>query len=332
MTQGVDSFTYNDFELMTTIGTGTFGRVYLSRVKPSAFAKTKLSPFSYYALKILQKENIVKLRQVEHVQNEKRVLQELQSPFIVNLLYQFQSSANLYMVMDYVPGGELFSHLRKMGKFTLGMTLFYASELTAAIGYMHRNGVIYRDLKPENLLLSGRGHLKLCDFGFAKYVEDGDITFTLCGTAEYLAPEIIKGKGHGKAVDWYALGILIFEMLVGYPPFYDDHPFGIYEKILRAKLVFPSTINPAAKDLIKHLLQHDLSKRLGNLRNGTAGVKNHPFFHNIDWEMVENLELQPPIVPRISHPGDTSYFDMYPEETTIHSVKDDPYKRLFEDF
>eukprot|EP00835_Amoeboradix_gromovi_P005218 NODE_471_length_8085_cov_0.211620.p2 type:complete len:332 gc:universal NODE_471_length_8085_cov_0.211620:1186-191(-) len=327
-----DEFSYNDFELMTTIGTGTFGRVFLSRVKPSAFAKTKLSPFQYYALKVLQKTNIVKLRQVEHVQNEKNVLQQLESPFVVNLLYHFQSTANLYMVMDYVPGGELFSHLRKRGKFSLSMTLFYASELTAAIGFMHSQGVIYRDLKPENLLLTSRGHLKLCDFGFAKYVKEGDITYTLCGTAEYLAPEIIKGKGHGKAVDWYALGILIFEMLVGYPPFYDDHPFGIYEKILKAKLIFPSSINPVAKDLVKHLLQHDLSKRLGNLRNGTKGVKNHMFFESIDWEKVNNLQSTPPIIPKLAHPGDTRYFDVYPEEDTTHSIKEDSFQHLFEDF
>ena len=328
----IDEFTYNDFELMTTIGTGTFGRVFLSRVKPSAFAKTTLSPFQYYALKVLQKHNIVKLRQVEHVQNEKEILMTLEHPFIVNLLYNFQSSANLYMVMDYVPGGELFSHLRRMGKFSLPMTRFYACELTCAIGYMHDNGVIYRDLKPENLLLSSRGHLKLCDFGFAKYVKDGDITWTLCGTAEYLAPELIKGKGHGKAVDWYALGILIFEMLVGYPPFYDDNPFAIYEKILKGKLVFPTSMDLISKDLIKHLLTHDLSKRLGNLKNGTQDVKNHVFFKQIDWKIVENCQLMPPIVPRLSHPGDTQYFDVYPEEETTHSIHEDAYKHLFEHF
>eukprot|EP00834_Sanchytrium_tribonematis_P000788 NODE_15_length_50561_cov_0.608081.p19 type:complete len:332 gc:universal NODE_15_length_50561_cov_0.608081:5414-4419(-) len=327
-----DDFTYHDFELLNTLGTGTFGRVYLTRIKPSAFAKPTLSPFQYYALKVLQKKTIVKLRQVEHIRNEKMILEKLKHPLIVNLLYHFQSSANLYLIMEYIPGGELFSHLRKAGRFNLSTSVFYAAQLTTALGFLHDHGCIYRDLKPENLLLNSKGNLKLCDFGFAKFVPEGDVTYTLCGTAEYLAPEIIKGKGHTKAVDWYALGILIYEFLVGYPPFYDESPFGIYEKILRAKLIFPAQFHSPAKDLIRQLLTHDLTNRIGNLRNGTDDIKNHLFFAQINWLDVENLKLTPPIVPHLQHPGDSSYFDHYPEEKTKHSVQEDIYHDLFVDF
>lgn len=210
------------------------------------------------------------------------------------------------MLLEYVIGGELFSHLRKAGQFTNDMTRFYAAEIVLAIEYLHSKDIIYRDLKPENLLLDSAGHVKITDFGFAKHVVDryGNIlsfvlsgsyhvlekpsqfrfkypfpkclsyfngqpknrTWTLCGTPEYLAPEIIQSKGHGKAVDWWALGILIFEMLAGYPPFFDDNPFGIYEKILAGRIYFPPHIDPTAKDLIKKLLTADRTKRLGNLK------------------------------------------------------------------
>ncbi|KAF8948556.1 hypothetical protein BGZ52_006786, partial [Haplosporangium bisporale] len=215
-------------------------------------------------MKVLKKFEVVRLKQVEHINSEKQILSQVHFPFIVNLFTTFQDDRNLYMLLEYVIGGELFSHLRKAGRFTNDMTRFYAAEIVLAIEYLHARDIIYRDLKPENLLLDSSGHIKITDFGFAKRVEDR--TWTLCGTPEYLAPEIIQSKGHGKAVDWWALGILIFEMLAGYPPFFDDNPFGIYEKILAGRIYFPSHIDSAAKDLIKKLLTADRTKRLGNLK------------------------------------------------------------------
>ncbi|XP_069158127.1 cAMP-dependent protein kinase catalytic subunit 3 isoform X2 [Procambarus clarkii] len=188
---------------------------------------------------------------------------------------------------------------------------FYASEIVSALEYLHSLSVVYRDLKPENLLLDQDGHLKITDFGFAKKLTDR--TWTLCGTPEYLAPEIIQSKGHNKAVDWWALGILIYEMLAGYPPFFDDNPFGIYEKILGGRVEWPRHLDTSAKDLIKKLLTQDRTKRLGNMKNGADDVKRHRFFKNIDWEDVYHKQLKPPIVPKVSYEGDTRNFDDYPE-------------------
>ncbi|KAK9711003.1 cytochrome c oxidase subunit 1 [Basidiobolus ranarum] len=314
-------FTLSNFELEQTLGTGTFGRVYLSRHKGTD---------NYYAMKVLKKEVVVRLKQVEHITSEKQILTLIDFPFAVNLFCAFQDDRNLYMLLEYVIGGELFSHLRRAGRFTGDMTRFYAAEIILAIEYLHSKDIIYRDLKPENLLLDEHGHIKITDFGFAKIVEDR--TWTLCGTPEYLAPEIIQSKGHGKAVDWWALGILIFEMLAGYPPFFDDNPFGIYEKILDGRIMFPSHIDPVARDLIKKLLASDRTKRLGNLKGGSEDVKNHKWFRGINWQTVQDRKVPAPIVPLFRHPGDTSNFDRYPEEPIDSGSFDDPYKNLFQNF
>merc|ERR1712021_73057 len=197
-------------------------------------------------------------------------------------------------------GGELFTHLRKAGKFNNDHTRFYAAQIVMALQYLHNDSIVYRDLKPENLLLDLTGYLKITDFGFAKKVEYR--TWTLCGTPEYLAPEIILSKGHGKAVDWWALGILIYEMLAGYPPFYDEDPLGIYQKILEGKVKFPWHFDRHSKDLCKKLLTADLTKRLGNLKGGAEDIKKHKWFNAANptpWEtfITDTKSLQPPIKP-----------------------------------
>lgn len=184
--------------------------------------------------------------------------------------------------------------------------------MVLAFEYLHARDIIYRDLKPENLLITSDGFLKVTDFGFAKYVSD--VTWTLCGTPDYLAPEIIKSKGYGKAVDWYALGILIFEMLAGYPPFYDDDHIRLYEKILAGKVKYPSTFDPAAKDLVKRLISIDLTKRYGNLKNGSQDIKKHKWFADVDWKKLEDKEVIPPYQPPLKHAGDSSNFDVYEED------------------
>ncbi|KAI8979569.1 camp-dependent protein kinase 9 [Mycotypha africana] len=315
------SFTVKDFELQDTLGTGTFGRVYLSRFIPSN---------KYYAMKVLKKSEVVRLKQVEHLLSEKQILASVRFPFIVDLFCTFQDSTHLYMLLEYVVGGELFTHLRKAGRFTNDMTRFYASEIVLAIEYLHSKDIIYRDLKPENLLIDYQGHIKITDFGFAKKVVDR--TWTLCGTPEYLAPEIIQSKGHGKAVDWWALGILIFEMLAGYPPFFDDNSFGIYEKILMGKVQFTAHFDPLAKDLLKRLLVSDRTKRLGNLKGGSEDVKRHKWFRGVDWIGLLEKNVRAPIIPHYPHPGDTSNFEKYPEsfdpDSNPYDAKD-PYKDLF---
>lgn len=190
------------------IGTGTFGRVLLVRLR-------QRERQTHFAMKVLRKTDVVRLRQVEHVNAERFILARIRHPFIVDLYATFQDHLNIYMLLSYVPGGELFSHLRRAQRFSADVTRFYLAIIVLALRYLHSFNIIYRDLKPENLLLDTRGYLKIADFGFAKVVDDR--TWTLCGTPEYLAPEIIQSDGHGKAVDWWACGILCYEMLVGYP-------------------------------------------------------------------------------------------------------------------
>ncbi|CEH15148.1 serine threonine kinase [Ceraceosorus bombacis] len=292
--------------MIETLGTGTFGRVMLVRLRHAHPSR----PEAYFAMKVLAKTEVVRLKQVEHIISERAILSQVNHPFVVNLFCTFQDSKNCYMLMEYVIGGEIFSHLRRAGKFSPDVTRFYIATLVLAIDHLHQQKIIYRDLKPENLLLDSRGYTKITDFGFAKRV-DGR-TWTLCGTPEYLAPEIIESKGHSAAVDWWALGILMYEMLAGFPPFFDNHPFGTYEKILKAPLVFPSHIDAVSRDLIRQLLNRDVSKRLGNLRGGAEDVKNHFWFHGVDWSALEAGQLQAPIIPRRSKVGSTENFSKYP--------------------
>lgn len=293
----------NQLEFLSTVGTGTFGRVLVVRNKTNQ---------EYYALKIMSIMEVLRLKQTEHVKNEKDILSEVNHPFIINLYWTCHSDRFLYMLLEYVCGGELFSYLRNSVRFPNETANFFAAEIVSALEYLHSHSIIYRDLKPENLLLDRQGHVRICDFGFAKKVYDR--TWTLCGTPEYLAPEIIQGKGHHKAVDWWALGILMYEMLAGYPPFYDENPFQIYQKILAGKIEWPRYIDLVAKDLIRKLLVHDRTKRIGSMKNGPEDIKRHKWFKGTDWDGVVQKKLVPPIVPKTSHDGDTKNFDKYDEE------------------
>lgn len=275
--------------ILTTLhilGTGTFGRVLLVRLRPQPAQQQH----QHFAMKVLKKTDIVRLRQVEHVNAERFILARIRHPFIVDLYATFQDTLNIYMLLAYIPGGELFSHLRRAHRFSPDVTRFYLAIIVLALRYLHSYNIVYRDLKPENLLLDHRGYLRITDFGFAKVVEDR--TWTLCGTPEYLAPEIIQSDGHGKAVDWWACGILCYEMLVGYPPFYDDNAFGIYEKILQGKINWPSHVDPLSRELIRAFLHPDRSKRLGNLIGGSDDVLLHPWFRGVDWGALERCEIR----------------------------------------
>jgi serine/threonine protein kinase len=236
------------------------------------------------ALKCLKKTEIIRLKQIEHVKSEKSILHRINHPYIVNLKGTFQSPTHVFMLLDYACGGELFTLLRREGRFANDVALFFAVEIILAFEYLHASDIAYRDLKPENLLIDKDGHVKITDFGFAKVVNDK--TFTLCGTPEYLAPEIIQSKGHNKAVDWWALGVLVFEMLAGYPPFYDDNPIGIYQKIMDGYYEFPPHIEPKARDLIRSFLCADKTLRMGCSPSGPDEIKNHKWFRGVDWQMV----------------------------------------------
>uniref|UniRef100_A0A6B2LAD0 Protein kinase domain-containing protein n=1 Tax=Arcella intermedia TaxID=1963864 RepID=A0A6B2LAD0_9EUKA len=264
------------------LGVGTFGHVHRVRNKVTK---------AEYAMKVLKKSAVMQLKQVEHLKNEKDILLSTQHPFIIRLYKTYVDSRNIYLLME-LSGGEFFSLLRSVGRLDKESTQFFAAEMVLVLDHLHSRSIVYRDLKPENVLLGADGHIKICDFGFAKVVTDR--TWTLCGTPEYLAPEVIMGKGHDKAVDWWALGVLLFEMFAGYPPFFGQHPFEIYEKICEGVFKFPSHFNDEIKDLVSKLLTSAKARRLGNLRGGSQDVKSHPFFNGVDWEGLEKKQIRPP--------------------------------------
>ncbi|KAI1466993.1 Pkinase-domain-containing protein [Daldinia caldariorum] len=322
VTKGKYSLT--DFDLLRTLGTGSFGRVHLVQSKHNQ---------RFYAIKVLKKAQVVKMKQVEHTNDERRMLAEVKHPFLITLWGTFQDPKNLYMVMDFVEGGELFSLLRKSGRFPNPVAKFYAAEVTLALEYLHDRHIIYRDLKPENLLLDRHGHLKITDFGFAKKVPDK--TWTLCGTPDYLAPEVVSNKGYNKSVDWWSLGILIYEMLCGYTPFWDSgSPMKIYENILKGKVKYPAYIHPDAQNLLERLITPDLTKRLGNLYGGPQDVKNHPWFSEVTWDRLSRKDIDAPYTPPVkAGAGDASQFDRYPEETEQYGQPgSDEFGHLFPDF
>ncbi|KAH8423463.1 cAMP-dependent protein kinase [Aspergillus melleus] len=327
------SLTVDDFALLKTLGTGTFARVWLVRMKDEVQRRDKV-----YALKILRKADVIKLKQVEHVRNERKTLAAVSGhPFVTTLIATFSDDQSLYMLLDYCPGGEIFSYLRRARRFNENTSKFYAAEIALTIEFLHDvEGIVYRDLKPENILLDADGHIRLVDFGFAKQVCDRE-TYTLCGTPEYLAPEVIHNSGHGLAVDWWALGILIYEFLVGQPPFWDQNPMRIYEQIVEGRLRFPQGMSPAAQNIISLLCKTNPTERLGYISGGSARVKAHPFFEDINWDDLFYRRIKGPIIPRVDHPADTGNFEEYPDpDSKATAVYTDElrkkYEVLFSDF
>ncbi|KAF4124708.1 protein kinase A [Geosmithia morbida] len=328
------------FSLVRTLGT----------VQPVQHSSSSSpSDQSFYALKILRKTEIIKLKQIDHVRHERSILAEIAGhPFITCLRASFSDRDSLYMLLDYVPGGELFSYLRRLRRFDEHTARFYAAEIVCVLQYLHEDqgGVAYRDLKPENLLLDAAGHIKLVDFGFAKRLggrkSGGDAgagvsadgaaagdhdkpveTYTLCGTPEYLAPEVIHNKGHSAAVDWWALGILLYEFLTGYPPFWHQNPIEIYKQIIEKPLVFPREpqISDEAKSIILSFCTKDRSHRLGNISGGAQRVKEHPFFRGVNWDDISHARGTGPIIPPVRFPGDAQCFDNYPEDDGSRRVE-----------
>ena len=262
-----------------------------------------------FALKSVAKAEIVKTGQQEHIISEKNVMIMLDSRFIVKLYQTYNDSKYLYFLLEVVLGGELFTVLRQRTVFDESTARFYAGSVVCAFGYMHEKNVIYRDLKPENLLLDLKGYLKITDFGFAKIITDR--TYTLCGTPDYLAPEVISGAGHGKGVDWWTLGILLFEMLASYPPFYDEDPMRTYAKIMFGKVKYPRHFSHDAVEIIKGFLAAKPTKRLGVIKGGVSKIEQYKWFSKFVWDSLKNGTMKAPIIPRVNGIEDRSNFEVY---------------------
>uniref|UniRef100_A0A667YUC8 cGMP-dependent protein kinase n=1 Tax=Myripristis murdjan TaxID=586833 RepID=A0A667YUC8_9TELE len=301
---------FDSLEVITTLGVGGFGRVELVKVKGEDIT---------FALKVIKKKHIVDNRQEEHIHSERKILAEARSPFIVKLYRTFKDNKYVYMLLEACLGGEIWSLLRDRGSFDEPTAKFCVGCVTEAFDYLHRKGVIYRDLKPENLMLDTEGYIKLVDFGFAKKIRCGQRTWTFCGTPEYVAPEIILNKGHNFSVDFWSLGILVFELLIGSPPFSGSDQMMTYTFILKGieKMDFPKKITKRPEDLIRKLCRRNPSERLGNLKNGITDIKKHRWFTGFNWEGLKARTLSSPLKRELKGPADHSYFDSYPldEET-----------------
>ncbi|XP_069341671.1 cGMP-dependent protein kinase 2 isoform X2 [Eulemur rufifrons] len=272
-----------------------------------------------FAMKCIRKKHIVDTKQQEHVYSEKRILEELCSPFVVKLYRTFKDNKYVYMLLEACLGGELWSILRDRGSFDEPTSKFCVACVTEAFDYLHRLGIIYRDLKPENLILDAEGYLKLVDFGFAKKIGSGQKTWTFCGTPEYVAPEVILNKGHDFSVDFWSLGILVYELLTGNPPFSGTDQMMTYNLILKGieKMDFPRKITRRPEDLIRRLCRQNPTERLGNLKNGINDIKKHRWLNGFNWEGLKARSLPSPLRRELSGPTDHSYFDKYPPEKGV---------------
>lgn len=305
------NITLNDLEVIATLGVGGFGRVELVHI---AQDKSRT-----YALKCLKKRHIVETQQQEHVFSEKRIMMNCNHQFIAKLFRTFRDRKYVYFLMEACLGGELWTILRDRGWFDDATTRFYLACVISAVDYLHSRGIIYRDLKPENLLLDAKGYVKMVDFGFSKRINEGSKTWTFCGTPEYVAPEIILNKGHDRSVDFWSLGVLMCELLTGTPPFTANDPMKIYNIILRGieQLEFPRHVTKTAIAIIKRFCRENPAERLGYQKDGMLDIKKHRWYQGFDWDGLEARTLTPPIISKIRSPSDASNFDSYPRDEEI---------------
>ncbi|XP_072393989.1 cGMP-dependent protein kinase, isozyme 2 forms cD4/T1/T3A/T3B isoform X4 [Diabrotica undecimpunctata] len=299
----------SDLVILTTLGVGGFGRVELVQIR----GRSNKS----YALKQMKKAQIVETRQQQHIMSEKEIMGEANCDFIVKLFKTFKDAKYLYMLMESCLGGELWTVLRDKGHFDDATTKFCTACVVEAFDYLHSRNIIYRDLKPENLLLDNSGYVKLVDFGFAKKLQTGRKTWTFCGTPEYVAPEVILNKGHDISADYWSLGVLMFELLTGTPPFTGSDPMRTYNIILKGidQIDFPRSITRNAQALIKRLCRDNPAERLGYQKGGISDIQKHKWFDGFNWEGLVNRTLTPPIIPTVHNVTDTSNFDNYPRDT-----------------
>ncbi|XP_007445974.1 PREDICTED: ribosomal protein S6 kinase alpha-2 isoform X2 [Lipotes vexillifer] len=305
----------SQFELLKVLGQGSYGKVFLVRkVKGSDAGQL-------YAMKVLKKATL-KVRDRVRSKMERDILAEVNHPFIVKLHYAFQTEGKLYLILDFLRGGDLFTRLSKEVMFTEEDVKFYLAELALALDHLHSLGIIYRDLKPENILLDEEGHIKITDFGLSKEAIDHDKrAYSFCGTIEYMAPEVVNRRGHTQSADWWSFGVLMFEMLTGSLPFQGKDRKETMALILKAKLGMPQFLSVEAQSLLRALFKRNPCNRLGAGLDGVEEMKRHPFFVTIDWNKLYRKEIKPPFKPAVGRPEDTFHFD---PEFTARTPTDSP--------
>uniref|UniRef100_A0A8C2D7J4 non-specific serine/threonine protein kinase n=1 Tax=Cyprinus carpio TaxID=7962 RepID=A0A8C2D7J4_CYPCA len=313
--EGFEKADPSQFELLKVLGQGSYGKVFLVRkIRGSDTGQL-------YAMKVLKKATL-KVRDRVRSKMERDILAEVNHPFIVKLHYAFQTEGKLYLILDFLRGGDLFTRLSKEVMFTEEDVKFYLAELALALDHLHSLGIIYRDLKPENILLDEEGHIKVTDFGLSKEAIDHDKrAYSFCGTIEYMAPEVVNRRGHTQSADWWSFGILMFEMLTGSLPFQGKDRKETMALILKAKLGMPQFLSPEVQSLLRALFKRNPSNRLGAGPDGVEEIKRHIFFATVDWNKLYRREIKPPFKPAVGRPEDTFHFD---PEFTSRTPTDSP--------
>ncbi|XP_073682737.1 ribosomal protein S6 kinase alpha-1 isoform X1 [Garra rufa] len=313
--EGAEKADPSQFELLKVLGQGSFGKVFLVR---------KVTPpdsNQLYAMKVLRKATL-KVRDRVRTKMERDILADVNHPFVVKLHYAFQTEGKLYLILDFLRGGDLFTRLSKEVMFTEEDVKFYLAELALGLDHLHGLGIIYRDLKPENILLDEEGHIKLTDFGLCKEAIDHEKkAYSFCGTVEYMAPEVVNRQGHTHSADWWSFGVLMFEMLTGSLPFQGKDRKETMNLILKARLGMPQFLSAEAQSLLRALFKRNPTNRLGSGPDGAEEIKRHSFFMTIDWNKLFRREIKPPFKPAVARPDDTFYFD---SEFTSRTPKDSP--------
>ena len=319
-----------DFTPIKLIGKGSYGNVFLVRYQKNNHI---------YAMKVLSKSLLRQQSQETNTKAERNLMVQIHSPFIVNIKYAFQNDSKLYLVQEFVQGGDLFLHIHSQPKFPNEKAKFYVIELCLAIHFLHENNMLYRDLKPENILIDTDGHIKITDFGLCKILLNYEKTYTICGTVQYLAPEILTGEGYNKSVDWWSLGCIMYEMLVGRFPFKYQKNGKLNIDIYKKPIKYPSYIDENAKDLMSKFMEIDPQKRLGSGENGWEDIKNHPYFKDVNWDEANNKKMKPPFLPNIESETDTKYFEktftdepIYNEEGDALFSEDNEYEENYKGF
>ncbi|XP_051123160.1 serine/threonine-protein kinase AtPK1/AtPK6-like [Andrographis paniculata] len=299
-----------DFEIMRVIGKGAFGKVFQVKMKGrDGDGGDGCDGDGIYAMKVMRKDTIIRNNHVDYMRAERDILTKVVHPFIVQLRYSFQTKSKLYLILDFINGGHLFYHLYRQGIFSEDQARVYTSEIVSAVSHLHKSGIVHRDLKPENILMDAYGHVMLTDFGLAKEIDESSRSNSMCGTTEYMAPEILLAKGHNKNADWWSVGILLYEMLTGQPPYTHTNRKKLQEKIINEKLKLPPRLTSEAHSLLKGLLQKDPSKRLGSGSKGAEEIKSHKWFRTINWKKLETREILPKFKPDVSGQECTANFD-----------------------